>query len=134
MLHFSIVYKNHEYKKRPLGYDCIFLYIFLCWHAWILLNYWPKHVSCMWWQLNWLNKRVCVCVRLNNCALFDSKHNGMASIKINPLTPNELYMNRTASLTSKHCILYIHSTNVGTEYFKHALYSPFFHFKMQFVS
>ena len=45
---------------------------------------------------------------------------------INPLTPNELYMSRTAPLTSKHCILYIYSTNVGTEYFKHALYSPFF--------
>src|SRR5215475_11452987 len=44
----------------------------------------------------------------------------------NPLTPNDLYMSRTAPLTSKRCILYIYSTNVGTEYFKHALYSPFF--------
>ena len=35
-------------------------------------------------------------------------------------------MGRTASLTSKRCILYIYSTNIGTEYFKHALYSPFF--------
>ena len=35
-------------------------------------------------------------------------------------------MSRTAPLTSKRCILYIYSTNVGTEYFKHALYSPFF--------
>ena len=43
-----------------------------------------------------------------------------------PLTPNDLYMSRTAPLTSKRCILYIYSTNVGTEYFKHALYSPFF--------
>ena len=34
-------------------------------------------------------------------------------------------MGRTAPLTSKRCILYIYSTNVGTEYFKHALYSPF---------
>jgi len=33
---------------------------------------------------------------------------------------------RTAPLTSKRCILYIYSTNVGTEYFKHSLYSPFF--------
>ena len=45
---------------------------------------------------------------------------------INPLTPNDLYMSRTAPLTSKRCILYIYSTDVGTEYFKHALYSPFF--------
>ena len=47
-------------------------------------------------------------------------------MKINRLTPNDLYMGRTAPLTSKICILYIYSTNVGTEYFKHALYSPFF--------
>ena len=53
---------------------------------------------------------------------------------INRLTPNEPYMGRTAQLTSKRCILYIYSTNIGTEYFKHALYSPFFPFKMQFVS
>ena len=42
------------------------------------------------------------------------------------LTPNDPYMSRTAPLTSKLCILYIYSTNIGTEYFKHALYSPFF--------
>ena len=35
-------------------------------------------------------------------------------------------MGRTAPLTSKRCILYIYSRNIGTEYFKHALYSPFF--------
>ena len=39
---------------------------------------------------------------------------------INPLTPNDLYISRTAPLTSKRCILYIYSTNIGTEYFKHA--------------
>ena len=46
--------------------------------------------------------------------------------KINPLTPNDPYMGRTAPLTSKRCILYIYSTNICTEYFKHALYFPFF--------
>ena len=40
---------------------------------------------------------------------------------INRLTPNNPYMGSTAPLTSKRCILYIYSTNVGTEYFKHAL-------------
>ena len=44
----------------------------------------------------------------------------------NPLTPNDLYMSLTELLTSKCCILCIYSTNVNTEYFKHALYSPFF--------
>ena len=45
---------------------------------------------------------------------------------VNPLTPNDVHMSRTAPITSKHCILYIYSTNVSTEYLKHALYSPFF--------
>ena len=45
---------------------------------------------------------------------------------INRLTSNDPYMGRTTPLTSKRCILYVYSTNIGTEYFKHALYSPFF--------
>ena len=45
---------------------------------------------------------------------------------INPLTPNDPYSGRTTPLTSKRCILYIYSTNIGTEYFKHGIYSPFF--------
>ena len=45
---------------------------------------------------------------------------------INPLTPNDHYSGRTAPLTSKRCILYIYSTNIGTEYFKHSIYSPLF--------
>ena len=35
-------------------------------------------------------------------------------------------MGRTEPVTSKRCIVYIYSTNIGTEYFKHALNSPFF--------
>jgi len=45
---------------------------------------------------------------------------------LNRFTRNDPYMGRTAPLTSKRCILYIYSTNIGTEYFKHAPYSPFF--------
>ena len=45
----------------------------------------------------------------------------------NPLKPNDPYRGRTAPLTSKRCILYIYSTNIDTEYFKHGIYSPFFH-------
>ena len=53
---------------------------------------------------------------------------------LNPLTPNDTYSGRTAPLTYKR-ILYIYSTNIGTAYFKHDIYSPFFFlFKMQFVS
>ena len=47
-------------------------------------------------------------------------------LDFNPLTPNDPYRGRTAPLTSKRCILYIYSTNIGTEYFKHGIYSPFF--------
>jgi len=43
-----------------------------------------------------------------------------------PLTPNDPYSGRNAPLTSKRCILYIYSTNIGTEYFQHDIYSPFF--------
>jgi len=55
--------------------------------------------------------------------------NHMCSVRaslINPLTPNDHYRGRTAPLTSKRFILYIYSTNIGTEYFKHGIYSPFF--------
>jgi len=45
---------------------------------------------------------------------------------INPLTPNDDYSGRTAPLTSKRCILYIYSTNIGTDYFKRGIYSLFF--------
>jgi len=47
-------------------------------------------------------------------------------IIINLLTPNDTYSGRTAPLNSKRCILYIYSTNIGTEYFKHIIYSPFY--------
>jgi len=42
------------------------------------------------------------------------------------LTPNDDYNGHTAPLTSKRCILYIYSTHIGTEYFKHGISSPFF--------
>ena len=61
------------------------------------------------------------------CALRLSVHQeAFWCLSINRLTPNDPYMVFTAPLTSKRCILYIYSTNIGTEYFKHALYSPFF--------
>ena len=45
---------------------------------------------------------------------------------INSLKPNDHYSGRTAPLTSKRCILYIYPTNIGTEYYKHDIYSLFF--------
>ena len=45
---------------------------------------------------------------------------------INPLAPNDVYIRRTAQLTSRRCILNIYSADILTEYFKHAAHSPFF--------
>jgi len=45
---------------------------------------------------------------------------------INRLTPNDHYRGRIAPVISKRCILYIYSTNIGREYFKRGIYSPFF--------
>ena len=47
-------------------------------------------------------------------------------VVVTPLTPNVNYSGRTAPLTSKRCILYIYSTNIGTEYFKHGIYYPYY--------
>jgi len=57
----------------------------------------------------------CLLLKLFNCMV------GL----FNPLSPNDRYIGRTAPLTSKRCILCIYSTNTGTEYFKHGIYSPF---------
>jgi len=40
---------------------------------------------------------------------------------LSPLKLNDTYRCRTAPLTSKRCILYIYSTNIDTEYFKHGI-------------
>ena len=50
----------------------------------------------------------------------------------NPLTHNDPYRGRTAPLTSKRSILYMYSTNIGTEYFKHGTQSLFFFFSSKY--
>jgi len=40
--------------------------------------------------------------------------------EFNHLTPIGHYMGRTTQLTSRCCILYVYSTNIRAEYFKHA--------------
>ena len=44
----------------------------------------------------------------------------------NHLTPNGHFSGRTAPLTYRCCIFFIYSTEIHSEYFKHAAYSPFF--------
>jgi len=65
-----------------------------------------------WSGIGWSSTAIRLCFKLT-CNIF------------NPLTPNDHYSGRTAPLTSKRCILYIYSTNIGTEYFNHGMYSPF---------
>ena len=50
----------------------------------------------------------------------------LRSWNLNPSTPNDHYSGRTAPLASKRCFLYIYSTNIDAEYFKHGTYSQFF--------
>ena len=73
-----------------------------------------KSAGWRWYNTDCLSRRV-----------FSSLPNP-STVLINFLTPNDHYSGRTAPLTSKRCILYIYSTNIGTEYFKHGIYSPFF--------
>jgi hypothetical protein len=47
-------------------------------------------------------------------------------IFINHLTPNGHFSGRTAPLTYRCFIFFIYSTNIRTEYFKHAAHTPFF--------
>ena len=86
-------------------------------------------VMCVLFWLFCLLKLFCVlfvsmCV-LYCCHLVSSAVN-KCIMWLQSLTPNNPYSGRTAPLTSKRCILYIYSTNIGTEYFKHGIYSPFF--------
>jgi hypothetical protein len=59
---------------------------------------------------------VCVCLV---CSI-------LGGVKINPLKPNDTYWCRTVPLTSKRFILYVYSTNIGTEYLKHGMHSQFY--------
>ena len=92
-----------------------------------------RETSIMWWP--WPT-RVC-CVMKNNILCFIIyvlyRYRGILLLlkargenHFNPSTPNDPYSGRIAPLTSKCCILYTYSKNIGTEYFKHGIYSPFF--------
>jgi len=78
------------------------------------------------------HKTVNYCLYADDILLiFGSNHTNIQKIldDFNPLTPNDPYSGRTAPLSSKRCILYIYSTNIDTEYFKHGIYSPFSSFQ-----
>ena len=75
----------------------------------------------------------------NKCTIYyiPSVHNfnrvSNTFLYLNPFTPNDPYRGLTAPLTSKVAFYIFIATNIGTEYFKHGIYSPFFSlFEMQF--
>jgi len=71
----------------------------------------------------------CDLVFMSSSKCWETSYNSkllLVQLWFNPLTSNDHYSGRTAPLTSKRCILDIYSTNRGTEYFKHGIYSPFF--------
>ena len=84
------------------------------WDTLYMSHYNPQHVS----------NRTLLIFRRTNCIItafvIVTLRIGKRSY-INHLTHNGHYMGRTAQLTSRCCILYIYSTNIRTEYFKHAV-------------
>jgi len=58
------------------------------------------------------------CVSLACYPVVSSANIGV--VKLNLLKPNDIYIRRTAALTSRRYILNIYSTNIRTKYFKHA--------------
>ena len=120
---------NEPYRGRtaPLTSKRCILYIY---STNIGTEYFKRGVYCPFFPL-----QNAVCFIILTClvpVLFTFCIHGVLKFKkklINPLTPNEPYRGRTAPLTSKvafYVYIYIYSTNIGTEYFKHGIYSPFF--------
>ena len=61
------------------------------------------------------------CIQLSYVVKFYVNHPEVVNnTGINLLNPNDIYICRTAALTSRRCILNIYSTNIHTEYFKQA--------------
>ena len=96
--------------------------VFLFSPPWRWPHEWSKHVGGYWHRITFITPNVFISPSV--CSVLLTNARNMECI--NRLTPNDPYMGRNAPLTSKRCILYIYSTNKGTKYFKHALYSPFF--------
>ena len=122
-----------------LLWDDLYLYFHICCYVLCLFSYWNCTLQDS--VAKWPSSACLVHLAIRSNASCTSVcsvsrvHWTVTALNINPLTPNDHYSGRTAPLTSKRYILYIYSTNICTEYFKHGIHSPFFFiFKMQFVS
>jgi hypothetical protein len=70
------------------------------------------------------------CTKSVRKVMYQSNYTDTLVIKksklFNHLTPNGHFSGCTAQLTYRCCIFFIYSTDINTEYFKHAAYSPCF--------
>ena len=100
---FCILYKNSN--------GCVFTYFY--WNSKRIYNEGRAHStksgSCRYTKLSIDNALLTIKI-YGTCLQYD----------INLLKPNNMYICRTAALTSRRYILNIYSTNIHTEYFKHA--------------
>jgi hypothetical protein len=62
----------------------------------------------------------------SHCRRRDKSGTAPIQPKFNHLMSNGHFSFRTAPLTYRCCIFFIYSTDIRTEYFKHAAHSPFF--------
>ena len=108
-----------KYNSRSFFYNTLVHFNMYSFNCTEIINFSPRALQHVF---SYCSKSVCYsCLQICNIWKSCRKH-----FVLNPLTPNDPYSGRTAPLTSKRCILYIYSTNTGTEYFKRSIYSPFF--------
>ena len=96
-----------------------------CWGQ-IHLRFGYVQQEVAWHNLNIYSRHVAVSFLFFNITTIYYVIQSTQLYNLNLLTRNDHYRGRTAPLNSKLFTLYIYSTNIGTEYFKHGIYSPFF--------
>ena len=137
-LFFAAIFKfkinGNDLLLNPILISIRYINVAVC-TIWSVTNHNSRHINIE----NLLNRvqrierniNLQICTKLTNCggnciAGNMARDWRMWGVKVqilrrfNHLTPNGHYMGRTAQLTSRYCILCIYSTNICTEYFKHA--------------
>jgi len=132
---------SHQKFRNPEGYSKVVGWV--DWGIWMVLHMEKRFFSCPEFHTSFVIVKNWVWIIIYALIIHHTWRRSMLFLFVwiikyspffNRLTPNDHYRGCTTPLTSKRCILYIYSTNIGTEYFKHGIYSLFFLFKMQFVS
>ena len=109
---------------RPWNLSCVFFLVCFLYQTWFQRDNRETYEN-YYWTLREPNGARFV-TRMKKVSAITNMFRIFSPAWPNPLTPNDPYRNRTAPLTSKRYIFYIYSTNIGTKYFKHGIYSQFF--------